>query len=92
MNTREMSDVEPEEGHAGGSHPHLHHTPTSQLPHQEKVKRQERHLQILTGVLLLVLAMLAYSAFADLDSWSEWVVFGAICSVAIGTIIAVNTP
>ena len=41
--------------------------------------------------MLLVLAMLAYSALFDLDSWSEWVVFGAICSVAVGTIIAVST-
>ncbi len=42
-------------------------------------------------VLLLVLLMLVYSAAFDLDNWSEWVVFGGICSVAIGTIIAVNT-
>ena len=41
--------------------------------------------------MLLVLAMLAYSALFDLDSWSEWVEFGAICSVAVGTIIAVST-
>jgi hypothetical protein len=36
-----------------------HHTPTSQLHHAEKMKRQERHLQILTVVLLLVLGLLA---------------------------------
>lgn len=86
-----MSGVEKAEAGAEPKHPHLHHTPTSQLPHEEKLKRQERHLQILTGVLLLVLLMLVYSAAFDLDSWSEWVVFGGICSVAIGTIIAVNT-
>jgi hypothetical protein len=73
-------------------HHHLpHHTPTSQLPHQEKIKRQERHLQMLTVVLLLVLALLAYAAAFDLDNWAEWVVLGGIVSVAIGTMIAVHT-
>ncbi len=72
---------------------HEHHlrTPTNELPHEEKLKRQERHMQILTGVMLLVLAMLVYSALFDLDNWSEWLVFGAICATAIGTVIAVNT-
>jgi hypothetical protein len=75
------------------SHHHDYHvrTPTNELSHEAKIRRQERHLQILTGVLLLVLAMLAYAAIFDLDNWSEWVVFGGICSVAIGTIIAVST-
>ena len=69
-----------------------HHlrTPTHELPHQEKLKRQERHMQILTGVMLLVLAMLVYSAAFDLDSWAEWIVFGGICATAVGAIIAVN--
>ena len=72
---------------------HEHHlrTPTNELPHEEKLQRQERHMQILTGVMLLVLAMLVYSALFDLDNWSEWLVFGAICATAIGTVIAVNT-
>lgn len=72
---------------------HEHHlrTPTNELPHEEKLKRQERHMQIVTGVMLLVLAMLVYSALFDLDNWSELVVFGAICATAIGTVIAVNT-
>jgi membrane protein YdbS with pleckstrin-like domain len=75
------------------SHHREHHlrTPTSELPHEQKIRRQERHLQILTGVMILVLAMLVYASIFDLDSWSEWVVFGAICAVAVGTIIAVNT-
>ena len=75
------------------SHHREHHlrTPTNELPHQEKLKRQERHLQILTGVMLLVLAMLFYRALFDPDPWSEWVVFGAICATAVGAIIAVNT-
>ena len=90
MNMRAMSGVESEGAHEEQHH-RLHHTPTSQLHHDEKIKRQERHLQILTGVLLLVLLMLGYSAAFDLDNWSEWVVLGGICSVAVGTIIAVNT-
>jgi membrane protein YdbS with pleckstrin-like domain len=68
-----------------------HHTPTSQLHHEEKIKRQERHLQLLTIVLLLVLALLAYSAAFDLDNWAEWVVLGGIVTAAIGTMIAVHT-
>lgn len=72
-------------------HGRLHHTPTSQLPHEEKLKRQDRHLRLLTSILILVLAMLAYSAAFDLDNWSEWVVLGAISSLAVGVIIAVNT-
>ena len=77
-------------GHEGDEHHHLR-TPTSQLPHAEKVARQERHIQILTGVLLLVLAMLAYSAAFDLNSWAEWLVFGMIVFTAVGVGIAVNT-
>lgn len=77
----------------GSEHGHRlpHHTPTSQLHHEEKLKRQERHLQLLTGVMVLVLALLAYSAAFDLDNWSEWVVLGAIVSVAVGAMIAVHT-
>jgi len=74
----------PEERH------HLR-TPTSQLPHAEKIARQQRHIQILTGVMLLVLVMLAYSAAFDLDSWAEWLVLGAIVFTAIGAGIMVNT-
>lgn len=72
-------------------HEHRLRTPTSELPHEEKLKRQQRHMQILTGALLLVLAMLVYSAIFDLDNWSEWVVFGAICATAVGAVIAVQT-
>jgi len=75
------------------SHHHEHHlrTPTNELPHEQKLARQTRHLQMLTGVMLLVLAMLVYAALSDLDSWAEWVVFGGVCAVAVGTIIAVST-
>lgn len=88
-----MSSTDPAPAESDHEHGHHlpHHTPTSQLHHAEKVKRQERHLQILTAVLLLVLALLAYSAAFELDNWSEWVVLGAICTVAIGTMIAVHT-
>lgn len=86
-----MSSAESGPGAGDQEHGHLHHTPASQLPHAEKIRRQERHLQFLTGALILVLVMLAYSAVFDLDNWSEWVVLGGICSVAVGTIIAVNT-
>ena len=34
--------------------------------------------------------MLVYAAAFDLNSWAEWVVFGGICAVAIGTIIALS--
>jgi membrane protein YdbS with pleckstrin-like domain len=76
---------------AGQHSEHHLRTPTTELPHEEKLRRQARHMQVLTGVMLLVLAMLIYSALFDLDNWSEWVVFGAICSVAVGTMIAVST-
>jgi hypothetical protein len=66
-------------------------TPTRELPHAEKVRRQERHLQILTVVLLAVLAMLAYAAAFDLDHWAEWIVFGGICCAALGAMIAVHS-
>jgi len=62
-----------------------------ELPHAEKVRRQQRHLQILTVVLLAVLAMLAYAAAFDLDHWAEWIVLGGICFTALGTIVAVHT-
>jgi membrane protein YdbS with pleckstrin-like domain len=79
--------------HSGGEDHERRHlrTPTSQLPHAEKVERQQRHIEILSVVLLLVLAMLVYSAAFDLDHWAEWIVFGGIVATAIGAGIAVNT-
>jgi len=75
------------------SHHREHHlrTPTNELPHDAKLRRQQRHMQLLTGALVLALVMLVYSALFDLDNWSEWVVFGAVCAVAVGTILAVST-
>jgi hypothetical protein len=75
-------------------HEHREHhlrTPTSELSHQERLRRQALHLEVLTGALLLVLAMLVYAAIFDLDHPAEWVVFGAICLTAVGAAIAVRT-
>ena len=80
-----------EQGGAGRREQHHLRTPTSQLPHAEKVKRQELHIEILSVVLILVLLLLVYSAAFDLDHWAEWIVFGAIVATAIGAGIAVNT-
>jgi hypothetical protein len=73
--------------------PREHHirTPTRQLPHEEKIRRQQRHITMLTVGLLGVLAMLAYSAAFDLDHWAEWVVLGAIVATAVGFIIAAQS-
>lgn len=70
-----------------------HHlrTPTSQLPHAEKIARQDRHIEILSIVLLAVLLLLIYSAAFDIDSWAEWIVFGGIVAAAVGAGVAINT-
>jgi membrane protein YdbS with pleckstrin-like domain len=70
--------------------PHLC-TPTAELSHDEKLRRQALHVEVLTGALLLVLALLVHSAIFDLDHPGEWVVFGGIVMVALGAIIAVRT-
>jgi hypothetical protein len=70
-----------------------HHvrTPTGELSHQERLARQRLHITVMSGVLVLVLGMLAYASIFDLNSWAEWVVLGAICVTALGALIAVNT-
>ena len=65
-------------------------TPISQLPHEEKLARQRRHVEMLTGALVLVLLLLVYSAAFDLDHWAEWIVFGGIVATAIGVMVAVR--
>lgn len=65
--------------------------PTSQLPHEEKIRRQQRHITILTFCMLGVLGMLAYSAAFDLDHWAEWVVLGGIVMTAVGFMIAAQS-
>jgi xanthine/uracil permease len=83
-----MTDPQKHESHRE----HHLRTPTSQLPHEEKIRRQQRHVTMLTVVLVAVLVMLAYTAAFDLDHWAEWVVLGGICATAIGVIIAVQSP
>ena len=73
-------------------HHGLHHTPTHSLPHERKLARQRRHLQMLTVVCVLVLAALVYAAAFDLDSAAEWIVFAMIIVTAIGAMIAVHGP
>jgi membrane protein YdbS with pleckstrin-like domain len=70
-----------------------HHvrTPTENLPHAEKIARQERHIRLLTLGSLLVLAALAYSAIFDLNSAAEWIVMGGIVATVAGMIIAVHS-
>lgn len=82
-----MTDPQKHESHRE----HHVRTPTSELPHEEKLRRQQRHVTMLTVGLLAVLAMLAYSAAFDLDHWAEWVVLGAIVLTAVGFIIAAQS-
>ena len=73
-------------------HRGLHHTPTRELPHQEKLARQRAHIRILTVVLVVVLAALVYAAAFDLNSSAEWIVFGMIVFTVAGAMIAVHKP
>jgi hypothetical protein len=82
-----MTDPQKHESHRE----HHLRTPTGQLPHEEKLRRQQRHLTILTVVLVAVLLMLAYTAAFDLDHWAEWVVLGGICATAVGFMIAAQS-
>lgn len=73
-------------------HPEHHlRTPTHELSHEQKLRRQALHIDVLTGTLVLVLLMLVYSAAFDLDSTAEWIVFGGITGTAIGALIAVRS-
>jgi membrane protein YdbS with pleckstrin-like domain len=75
-----------------GEHHGLHHTPTHSLPHERKLERQRRHVQILTVACVLVLAALVYAAAFDLNSVAEWIVFAMIIFTVIGAMIAVHGP
>ena len=66
-------------------------TPSGELTHEQKLRRQRTHINLLTLVLLAVLAMLAYAAAFDLDHWAEWIVFGGICFAAVGFVVAVQS-
>jgi len=73
-------------------HHHVpHRTPTRALPHEQKIARQQAHIRILTAVILLIGALLAYAAAFDLDSAAEWIVFVMIVVTAIGATIAVHS-
>ena len=82
-----MTDPQKHESH----HEHHLRTPTGELPHEEKIKRQRFHITLLTVVLVGVLLMLAYSALFDLDNWAEWTVLGGIVFTAIGVMIAAQS-
>jgi len=80
-----------EQGENEGAHQGHHlRTPTSQLPHEQKIARQNVHVEILSLLLLTVLVLLVYSAIFDLDHWAEWIVFGGIVFAAVGGGVAVN--
>lgn len=66
-------------------------TPTRRLPHPAKVRREQRHAAMLTGVLFATLLLLVYTAAFDLNSWAEWTVFGVIVMTAAGVGIAVQS-
>ena len=66
-------------------------TPTGQLSHPEKVRREQRRVGVLNGVLIAVLLLLVYTAAYDLDSAGEWIFFGAIVLTAVGMGVAVQT-
>jgi hypothetical protein len=66
-------------------------TPTRRLPHPDKVRREQRHQAMLTGVLGAVLLLLAYTAAFDLDSWPEWTVFGVLVLTTVGAGIAIHS-
>jgi uncharacterized membrane protein YcjF (UPF0283 family) len=74
-------------------HHREHHvrTPSGELSHEQRLRRQQAHIRLLTLGLILVLALLAYAAAFDLDHWAEWVVFGGICATAIGIMVAVHS-
>jgi hypothetical protein len=71
---------------------HLVSIPTRRLPHAAKLRREERHRAVLTGVLGAALLLEAYAAAFDLNSWWEWTVFAGFAATAVGAAIAVQTP
>lgn len=66
-------------------------TPTGEVSHEQKLRRQQGHIRVLTLALLAVLALLVYAAAFDLNHWAEWIVFGGICATAVGFMIAVHS-
>jgi hypothetical protein len=72
-----------------GKHRHLR-TPTEQLGRKDKLIREEMHVRVLTGALLLALIVGCFFALFNLDVWHEWLVLAAICVTGIGAVIAVS--
>jgi hypothetical protein len=70
-----------------------HHlrTPTHELSHEERVRREQFHVTVLSFALIATLAMLAYAAAFDLDHPGEWIVFAAICATGLGAVVAVKS-
>jgi hypothetical protein len=88
-----MADESPQQFTDPSAPRHREHhlrTPSGELGHEQRLARQRMHIAVLSGVLVLVLLMLAYAAAFDLDSWAEWVVLGAICFTAVGALVAVQ--
>lgn len=55
------------------------------------VRVRRRRALLITNVIALALAgVLGYAAVEQLDSWSRWVVLGAIIVTAIGAMIALS--
>ena len=75
------------------AHHREHHlrTPSQELSHEERVKRERFHVTVLTFVLLGTLGMLIYSAAFDIDHPGEWIVLGAIVATAVGAIVAITS-
>jgi hypothetical protein len=44
------------------------------------------------GILLLVVAGLAYAVISNADDWSDWVVLGVIALTTVGAAIAIDPP
>jgi hypothetical protein len=70
-----------------------HHvrTPTDELSHDEKLHRQRLHINVLSGLLVLLLLVVAYAAAFDLNSAAEWIVLGGICVTVVGAMIAIHS-
>ncbi len=78
--------TDPQAPHHGAHHVR---TPTDEVAHDEKLRRQRTHRMVAVVLLVLLVAVLAYAAAFDLNSWAEWVVLGGIVGVVIGFMIAV---
>jgi hypothetical protein len=87
-----MSDPQqPHDPSAPSHHEHHLRTPTHELGHEERLKRERFHVTVLSFVLVGTLLMLGYAAAFDLDHAAEWIVFGGICFTALGTIVAIQS-